>query len=153
MSGCPTISESGGYTVHPVPIPLLTSALKHSNLNLGGSSQNLMLLSRGNAISGAPIIKGTNQFPNPPIKIGITVKKIITNAWLVTITLYACLLPKRGPLCLSSSRIKILIAVPVSPHPAPKIKYRVPISLWLVENNQRVIKLQDHPAGDIDSCR
>jgi len=43
-----------------------------------------MLLSRGNAISGAPNIKGTNQFPNPPIIIGITVKKIITNAWAVT---------------------------------------------------------------------
>lgn len=42
---------------------------------------------RGNAISGAPIIKGTSQFPNPPIIIGITIKKIMTNAWAVTITL------------------------------------------------------------------
>jgi hypothetical protein len=39
-----------------------------------------MLFIRGNAISGAPIIKGTNQFPNPPIIIGITIKKIIINA-------------------------------------------------------------------------
>jgi hypothetical protein len=31
-------------------------------------------------MSGAPNIKGTNQFPNPPIIIGITVKKIITKA-------------------------------------------------------------------------
>jgi len=46
-----------------------------------------MLFIRGNAISGAPIIKGTNQFPNPPIIIGITIKKIIINAWAVTITL------------------------------------------------------------------
>lgn len=50
----------------------------------GGSSQNLILLRRGNAISGAPNIKGTNQFPNPPIIIGITVKKIIIKAWAVT---------------------------------------------------------------------
>lgn len=46
-----------------------------------------MLFMRGNAISGAPIIKGTSQFPNPPIIIGITIKKIMTNAWAVTITL------------------------------------------------------------------
>ena len=53
----------------------------------GGSSQKLMLFMRGNAMSGAPIISGTNQFPNPPIIIGITMKKIITKAWAVTITL------------------------------------------------------------------
>ena len=53
----------------------------------GGRSQKLMLFMRGNAISGAPIIRGTSQFPNPPIMIGITMKKIITKAWAVTITL------------------------------------------------------------------
>jgi len=53
----------------------------------GGSSQNLMLFIRGNAISGAPSIRGTNQFPKPPIMIGITIKKIITKAWAVTMTL------------------------------------------------------------------
>lgn len=46
-----------------------------------------MLFIRGNAISGIPIINGTNQFPNPPIIIGITIKKIIKNACAVTITL------------------------------------------------------------------
>lgn len=39
-----------------------------------------MLFIRGNAMSGAPIIKGTSQFPKPPIMIGITIKKIIINA-------------------------------------------------------------------------
>ena len=39
-----------------------------------------MLFIRGNAMSGAPISNGTNQFPNPPIIIGITIKKIITKA-------------------------------------------------------------------------
>ena len=34
------------------------------------------------------IIKGTNQLPKPPIKIGITIKKIIKNACPVTKTLY-----------------------------------------------------------------
>ena len=42
---------------------------------------------RGNAISGAPNISGTNQLPKPPTIIGITIKKIIINACAVTITL------------------------------------------------------------------
>lgn len=53
----------------------------------GGRSQKLILFIRGNAISGAPIMSGTSQFPKPPIIIGITMKKIITNAWAVTMTL------------------------------------------------------------------
>ncbi len=39
--------------------------------------KKLILFIRGKAISGAPSIRGTNQFPNPPIIIGITIKKII----------------------------------------------------------------------------
>lgn len=49
-------------------------------VNDGGNNQNLMLFIRGNAMSGAPNISGTSQFPNPPIMIGITMKKIITKA-------------------------------------------------------------------------
>jgi len=54
----------------------------------GTINQKLILLRRGKAISGAPINIGTNQFPNPPIKIGITIKKIIKSACAVTTTLY-----------------------------------------------------------------
>ncbi len=32
-------------------------------------------------------MRGTSQFPNPPMRIGITKKKIIINAWAVTVTL------------------------------------------------------------------
>ena len=32
---------------------------------------------RGNAMSGAPIINGTIQLPNPPIIAGMTMKKIM----------------------------------------------------------------------------
>jgi hypothetical protein len=35
-------------------------------------------------MSGLKIIKGNNQLPNPPIKAGITIKKIINKAWAVT---------------------------------------------------------------------
>jgi hypothetical protein len=36
----------------------------------GTISQKLMLFMRGNAMSGAPIISGTNQLPKPPISAG-----------------------------------------------------------------------------------
>lgn len=38
-------------------------------------------------MSGVPIINGISQFPNPPMTIGIVIKKIIIKAWIVTITL------------------------------------------------------------------
>ena len=52
-----------------------------------GRSQNLRLFRRGNAISGAPNMSGRSQFPKPPINTGITRKKIIRNACVVTIVL------------------------------------------------------------------
>lgn len=78
---------SGGYTVHPVPAPFSTRAEDRRRTRAGGRSQKLMLLRRGKAISGAPSIRGRSQFPNPPMNTGITRKKIIRNAWAVTIVL------------------------------------------------------------------
>ena len=92
-----------------------------------------MLFSRGNAMSGAPSIRGRSQFPNPPMNTGITRKKIIKKAWAVTIVLYSWSLPSRDPGCPSSARIRILMDVPKRPDQIPRIKYRVPISLWFVE--------------------
>jgi len=80
---------SGGYTVQPVPAPFSTAAEDTRRISEGGRSQNLILLRRGNAISGAPSIRGRSQFPNPPMNTGITKKKIITKAWAVTIVLYS----------------------------------------------------------------
>ena len=79
--------DRGGYTVHPVPAPTPAKAEADNRVKEGGRSQNLMLFIRGKAMSWAPIIIGTNQFPNPPIIAGITIKKIITNACAVTIVL------------------------------------------------------------------
>lgn len=95
-----------------------------------------MLFIRGKAISGLPSIKGTSQLPNPPIIMGITIKKIMIRAWAVTITLYNWSSPIKLPGALNSERIITLIEVPAILAQAPKIKYRVPISLWLVENSQ-----------------
>lgn len=70
-----------------MPAPLSVSIPSVSSIREGGSSQNLILFIRGNAMSGAPSIRGTSQFPNPPIIIGITMKKIMMKAWAVTIVL------------------------------------------------------------------
>jgi hypothetical protein len=80
-----------------------------------------MLFNLGNAISGAPIINGTNQLPNPPIITGITRKKIIMKAWAVTITLYKCESPPRNadPGEDNSSLIKTENAVPTIPENTP----------------------------------
>lgn len=100
---------------------------------------------RGKAISATPSIKGINQLPNPPIEIGITIKKIITKAWAVTITLYKCSSPKNGPIIPNSKRISNLILRPTSPAHIPKTKYKVPISLWLVEVNHRSKVVKERP--------
>lgn len=70
-----------------MPAPVFTILLEISRVIEGGRNQNLILFNRGNAISGAPNINGTSQLPNPPIIIGIIIKKIIMNACAVTITL------------------------------------------------------------------
>ena len=94
-------------------------------------------------MSGAPIRIGTNQLPNPPIIIGITIKKIIMKAWAVTTTLYNWLFPFKNwlPGEANSKRIITESNVPITPEKTPKIKYNVPISLWLVEQNHLKIKL------------
>lgn len=70
-----------------MPAPASTVEEASRRRKDGGSNQKLMLFMRGKAISGAPIMSGTSQFPKPPIMIGMTMKKIITKAWAVTITL------------------------------------------------------------------
>lgn len=84
---CARFPARGGYTVHPVPAPASTPEEAKRSRKEGGRSQKLMLFIRGNAMSGAPIMRGTSQLPKPPIIIGITIKKIITKAWAVTMTL------------------------------------------------------------------
>ena len=77
--GWPILEDSGATTIQPVPTPL-ASAVPGTNIDISssvnatGSSQNEMLFMRGNAMSGAPIISGTNQLPKPPIMAGMTMK-------------------------------------------------------------------------------
>jgi hypothetical protein len=77
---CANTPEIGGYIVQPTPAPDSIKLESNNKNNDGGNNQKLILFKRGKAISGAPNIIGTNQFPKPPIIIGITIKKIITSA-------------------------------------------------------------------------
>jgi len=64
---------------------------------------------------------------------GITVKKIITKTWLVIIELNIWSLLINSPQVPNSKRIIILIDEPNIPAQKEKIKYSIPMSLWLVE--------------------
>jgi len=74
LPGCPIVLK-GGYTTHLVPHPVSTNIESIIRNREVGRSQNLRLLRRGNLISGAPSIRGSIQFPNPPIILGMTIKK------------------------------------------------------------------------------
>ena len=100
------------------------------SVNDAARSQNERLLSLGNAMSGAPIISGTIQLPNPPIIAGITMKKIMMMAWLLKNTLYMFLAASTEPSpvmiadtqgktlipgVISSARMRMESVVPISP--------------------------------------
>ena len=90
--GWPVLEESGGYMTQPPPNPFMPGAPSTciemiNSRNDDGSSQNEMLFSRGKAMSGAPIISGTNQLPKPPIRAGMTMKKIMISPCMVICTL------------------------------------------------------------------
>ena len=76
-----------GYMVQPVPVPGSTIDGASNSMKEDGRYQKLILFMQGKAIWGAPIMNATSQSPKPPVIIGITTKKIITNAWAVTTTL------------------------------------------------------------------
>ena len=67
----------GGYDHQPEEAgPPGTKKLKRSIIEKTGTSQNAKALSFGKAISGAPIIGGTNKFVKP-LKMGKRNKKSI----------------------------------------------------------------------------
>ena len=87
-----------------------------SSANEAGSSQNETLFMRGKAMSGAPIISGTNQLPKPPIIAGITMKNTMMRPWPVTNTLNMWPLAKYCiPGSCSSMRMPTDRAPPIRP--------------------------------------
>src|SRR5207302_5072379 len=72
---CPTeaMSESGGYDVHPdCAAPPGMKKDDIMRMQPGRNTQYDAMLSRGNAMSGAPICSGVTKFPNPPTASGTT---------------------------------------------------------------------------------
>jgi len=128
-----------------VPAPLMpdgpsTNIEVSRSANDAGSSQNEMLFMRGNAMSGAPIMSGTNQLPKPPIMAGITVKNTMIRPCPVTNTLNMWPLAKYcSPGSCSSMRIMTDRKPPTIPPMMANRRYMVPMSLWLVELSQRQI--------------
>jgi hypothetical protein len=121
--------------VQPPPTPMpaespSTNMESTSSAKLKGRSQKEMLFMRGNAMSGAPIINGTSQLPNPPIMAGMIMKNTITRPWPVTKTLkvWGSLKISR-PGYISSARIIMEKKPPMQPATIAKIRYIVPISL------------------------
>src|SRR5207237_1768767 len=131
--------DSGAYSVQPAPTPLAPGSPSKkedasSRAKEAGSSQNEMLFMRGNAMSGAPIISGTNQLPKPPIIAGITMKKIMIRPCEVTNTLNVC---DSWKICrpgyISSMSMPIDRKPQTAPPTSANTRYIVPMAWWLVE--------------------
>ena len=89
-------------------------------------------------MSGAPIISGTNQLPNPPIIAGMTMKKTMIRPWAVISTFqkWLAFVERRRrrariaaqacrccmPGSASSQRIRPEMAPPMTPAVIAKIK-------------------------------
>jgi len=127
---CDLKELKGGYIVQPVPAASknIDCVNKYSE---NGKNQKLRLFNRGKAMSGAPIKTGTNQFPKPPIKTGITKKKIIIKPCAVITALYMCELPlkKKPPSWANSNLINIDNNITTIPEKLTSKRYKVTICL------------------------
>ena len=94
-----------------------------------------MLFMRGKAMSGAPIISGTNQLPKPPISAGMMKKNTMIRPCAVTSTLNIWWSSPStwDPGAISSRRKMIEKIIPITPAMNAEVRYSVPMSLWLVE--------------------
>jgi hypothetical protein len=125
----PSCSESGGYSVHPpAGAPPGKNSVRSSKPTANGSSQNDQLLSRGSAMSGAPIIRGIIQFAKPA-KAGMIMANTMISACMVVIELKNCGLTNCMPGWNSSARITMAMAPPTNNISKLNARYRVPISL------------------------
>ncbi len=129
----PVCSVSGGYMVQPpAGAPPGTKNDEISSVNANGRIQKLKLLSRGSAMSGAPTCMGIIQFASP-VQPGMIAPKIMISACMVVSELKNCGSKNCSPGLNSSSRISMAAPPPMKNIVQAKIRYIVPMSLWLVE--------------------
>src|SRR5215471_15973424 len=98
--GVPTAVDSVAYAVHPAcGAP---SGTKNDTVSVTIAATIVhteTMFSVGNAMSRAPIISGMQKFPNAPIRIGVTAKKIMIVPCIVNSDVYATgeITPPDGP--------------------------------------------------------
>ncbi|CRM68271.1 hypothetical protein [Pseudomonas sp. 22 E 5] len=108
-----------------------------SSRNAAGNSQKLKLFMRGKAMSGAPIISGIIQLARPT-NAGITAPNTMIRPCMVVIWLKnaGCTICRPG--WNNSARITMANEPPSRNMVKANHRYRVPMSLWLVVNTQRI---------------
>src|SRR5690606_30645499 len=138
-SDAPCCSTRGGYIVQPAAgAPPGKKKVRISSPVANGSSQNDQLLSRGSAMSGAPISIGIIQFAKPA-NAGMIAANTMTSACTVVIWLKTCGCTNCMPGSQSSALITHASAPPTNSITSEKVRYSVPISLWLVVVTHRMI--------------
>ena len=110
---------------------------KLAKKNASITNQRLKAFNRGNIISLQQSIKGIKTLPNPPINIGIIIKKIIKIPWKVIQELYWREEQIRNPGKANSNRIIIDIPNPNEPPIKPDKIYTPPIKIWFVVQVRR----------------
>src|SRR3569623_1192582 len=133
----PPWMDSGGYRVQPpAGAPPGMNRVHSSTVKANGMIQKDQLFMRGRAMSGAPICSGIIQLARPT-NAGMTAPKIMTRAWIVVIWLKKYGWTDCRPGFISSARMLTDMAAPMQAMMKAKIRYSVPMSLWLVVKTQR----------------
>src|ERR1700744_874075 len=133
----PICVESGAYSVQPAAVaPPGTKNEPTSSTAATGSSQKLKLFIRAKAMSDAPICSGIIQFAKPTnagmIAPNTMINPCMVVSWLKNSGRMIC-----RPGSNNSARIISAITPPDRNMVNEKIRYSVPMSLWLVANSQR----------------
>ena len=82
-------------------------------------NQMLQAFNRGKMRSDDPSIIGNRILPNPPINIGMIMKKIMNRPWKDIALLYCCDDDTMNPMMMTSQRIDSDSANPTEPPMAP----------------------------------
>src|ERR1700722_9581693 len=127
-------TESGAYVVQPASTP--PSAKVASNGGIAETTtQKLIALSLGKAMSFAPIMIGMMKFVKGPVTM-MMVAMIITIPWMETMALYEFGERKVEWGVMSCVRIIIARVPPIPKRIITNTRYCVPTTLWSVQNFQ-----------------
>ena len=114
------------------------NSVDRSSVKANGRIQKLRLFMRGSAMSGAPSCIGIIQLARPT-NAGMTAPKIMTSACMVVISLKNPGSTNCSPGWKSSARMIMAMEPPMKNMIRLNTRYIVPMSLWLVENSQRLM--------------